>query len=80
MILKWHRLPDVCVDQKLPAYVELHMSEVTQVTVGPRDPSQPYSEDDCLASFGYDSDEEWAHGQFWVDGKADNEWRWSFLF
>ena len=40
----------------------------------------PFTEDDCLSSFGYACDDDWRDGQFWVDSRPDESWRWSFLF
>jgi hypothetical protein len=58
----------------------LRLQGVTHFSFKSRDTNLPFSEDDCLASFGYDNDETWADGQFWVDGEPENDWHWSFIF
>ncbi len=78
--LTWHRRTGEGVDRKLPPSICIEISEVHHIKVRPRDPEMPFTEDDCLASFGYDCDENWVDGQFWVDGPVDPNWRWSFLF
>jgi hypothetical protein len=80
VVLEWKRGSGDWVQKTLPVRLIVTMTGVTEVRMKPRNPSLPFSEDGCLASFGYDSDEDWADGQFWVDVEPDPKWRWSFLF
>lgn len=78
--LSWRRRSREGVDPDLPRGIRIDFFDVDYLKVEPRDPDVPFSEDDCLDSFGYDSDEGWTDGQFWVDGPAEPAWRWSFVF
>jgi hypothetical protein len=80
VVLQWKRGSGDWIQNALPARVTMALRGGSEVRMKPRDPSLPFSEDDCLASFGYDSDEDWADGQFWVEKDPDPDWRWSFLF
>lgn len=78
--LVWFRGTGEWVDNDLPTRLCIDIFEVNYLKIHPRDPEMPFTEDDCLSSFGYDCDEDWADGQFWVDGPAEPNWRWSFEF
>lgn len=78
--LEWFRGSGKWVDKKLPKKIQLLMTGIDDLRVTPRDQEMPFTEDTCLSSFGYDCDEEWADGQFWVDNAPEPEWRWSFHF
>lgn len=80
VLLEWHRGSGEWVSNALPHQIQILMTEIYGFRVLPRDPKMPVSEDNCLNSFGYDCDEDWADGQFWVDSAPEPEWRWSFLF
>ena len=76
--LRWRRGSGEWVGTQLPAGIFLGIQNVHYFRFEPRDQKYAFTEDDCLASFGYDSDEDWTDGQFWIDGSADPNWRWSF--
>lgn len=78
--LEWKRSTGEWVDQALPGIVEISLTGVDYLRLEPRDPEQPFTEDDCLSSFGYDCDEVWTDGQFWTDEPPESHWRWSFAF
>jgi len=78
--LKWRRLAAEWVDAELPEGLELLFKNVSHISLKARDPSMPFTEDDCLAGFGYVSDDDWADGPFYGGGCVDPEWRWSFDF
>lgn len=80
LILEWELGTGDWVSQGEPRLILLRLQGVTQFSFKERDPKLPFSEDDCLASFGYASDEDWADGQFWVDRQPEDDWRWSFIF
>ncbi|MCP4490416.1 MAG: hypothetical protein GY820_24315 [Gammaproteobacteria bacterium] len=64
----------------IPSAVKVELKGVDQFKVVPRDSKMPFTEDDCLSSFGYDCDEDWADGQSWIDSKPEDHWWWSFYF
>ena len=78
--LSWRRGTGDWVDPDLPLHVGIGMTGVHHFRVEPRDAALPFTEDDCLAGFGYDCDEDGADGPFWTDSPPDPAWRWSFEF
>ena len=78
--LEWERGNGDWIPANQPQRITLRLQGVTQFSFSERDPEMPYTEDDCLASFGYVSDEEWADGQFTVDKQPEDHWGWSFIF
>ena len=80
--LKWRRSEGSWVDAALPKYLSILFFDVFHMSVKPRDPEMPFTEDDCLESFGYDADEECADGHMPADSRmlVEDDWRWSFLF
>ena len=78
--LEWQRGTGDWVNLSLPHLISLRISDVYHLEVKPRDPEIPFSEDDCLSSFGYRSNENWCDGQFWTDKEPDVNWKWSFEF
>ena len=78
--LSWRRGTGDWVNPGLPFQVLMTMTGVFHVRFEPRDPAMPFTEDDCLAGFGYDCDADWADGHFWTEGTPDPDWRWSFEF
>lgn len=79
-ILVWRRGTGEWVPAGQPQEIILRLEGVTRFSCKERDPELPFSEDACLASFGYVCDEEWADGQFMVDKPPDDHWGWSFMF
>src|SRR6266404_622467 len=45
-----------------PASVSVAFRDVSEFRFHPRDSKQPFTEDDCLNTFGYWTDEDWADG------------------
>ena len=78
--LEWIRGTGSWVSDTMPRKVTLKMKGISEMRFTRRDSATPYSDDDCLASFGYHCDEDWVDGQFWQDQEPDPGWRWSFLF
>ena len=78
--LKWQRGIGNWVNQNQPDLIVLIISNVSQFEFKPRDSEMPFTEDDCLESFGFISDDDWCDGQFWVDKIPDDNWLWSFVF
>ena len=80
LLLEWVlRLADQASDG-LPSQLMIHFDGVTRFSFAERDSSLPFSEDACLASFGYVSDADGINGQFWLSDQPDEGWRWSFIF
>lgn len=63
-----------------PSALCLDIRGVYHLEVRPRDPDMPFSEDDCLESIGYVSEENWGQEEFWHDGPPEPSWRWVFSF
>ena len=80
LCLEWQPAHDDSKAQDQPTKVIFRLQGVTHFSFLPRDSELPFTEDDCLASFGYDNDEDWPEGQFWVDEQPADDWRWSFIF
>ncbi|NMR28062.1 hypothetical protein HH219_21505 [Pseudoalteromonas sp. NEC-BIFX-2020_015] len=78
--LKWKRGTGNWVNQNQPDLIVLNISNVSQFEFKPRDSEMPFTEDDCLESFGFISDDDWCDGQFWADKIPDESWLWSFIF
>lgn len=73
----WLRSYEKWVDLSLPTTVKLICEGVTMFSSTPGDTSLPKSESSCLNSFGYQTDESWGQGQFWVDVEPEEHWAWS---
>lgn len=62
LLLRWRRSLGEWVASDTPASVNVEFREVSEFRFQPRDPAQPFSEDDCVSSLGYWTDEDWADG------------------
>ena len=78
--LKWKKGTGNWVNQNLPRFIVLSILNVSHFEFKPRDPKMPFTEDDCLESFGFISNDEWRDGQFWIDNIPEENWLWSFAF
>jgi len=76
----WVRRSAEYVPSDIPSVVKIELKGVDRFKVFSRDSKMPFTEDDCLSSFGYDCDEDWADGQFWTDSEPEDHWWWSFSF
>lgn len=74
--LQWRRSEREGVPTTLPASVTIEFRSVSQFRFQPRDPTLPFSEDDCLSSFGYWTDEPWAKGLLIVAPAPDPDPNW----
>jgi hypothetical protein len=61
--LSWRRSQREGVASNLPAVVSIEFREVSEFRFQPRDAELPFTEDDCVSTFGYWTDEDWAHGE-----------------
>ncbi|MDD5262909.1 MAG: hypothetical protein PHD76_13780 [Methylacidiphilales bacterium] len=60
--LHWRRGKGEWVSSDTPASVCVEFREVSEFRFHPRDPKLPFTEDDCVSTFGFWTDEEWADG------------------
>ena len=67
LLLRWQRSPSEWVPSGTPSAVTIEFREVSEFRFQPRDAAKPFTEDDCLSSFGYWTDEAWADGVMIVD-------------
>ena len=64
LILSWVRSKREGVSSDLPKSLTIEFSEVSEFRFMPRDAEVPFTEDDCIDTFGYWADEEWSEGVF----------------
>jgi hypothetical protein len=62
ILLNWRRAQGEWVASETPASVSVEFREVSEFRFLPRNAVLPFSEDDCVNSFGYWTDEDWAEG------------------
>jgi len=62
LLLNWRRSQGEGVASGSPASVSIEFREVTEFRFQPRDSELPFTEDDCVSTFGYWTDEDWADG------------------
>jgi hypothetical protein len=64
--LQWKTSDGDWVADGMPHSVAIEFKEVSEFRFLPRDADIPFTEDDCLETFGFWSDEDWATGVFLV--------------
>lgn len=62
LLLSWRRSNGEWVSSETPASVSVEFREVSEFRFLPRNAKLPFTEDDCVSSFGYWTDEDWADG------------------
>lgn len=62
LLLSWRRSSGEWVSSGAPAGVRVEFADVGEFRFLPRNPALPFTEDDCVNSFGYWTDEDWADG------------------
>jgi len=62
LVLQWRRSQREGMPSGNPASVTIEFRGVSEFRFQPRDPAIPFTEDDCLSSFGYWTDADWADG------------------
>jgi hypothetical protein len=67
LLLRWRRSEREWVPANTPSLVTIEFRSVTEFRFHPRDPKLPFTEDDCVSTFGYWTDEEWADGVIMCD-------------
>lgn len=73
-VLNWRRGEGDWVLPGSPALVSVEFCGVGEFRFLPRLGSEPFSEDDCVNTFGYWTDEPWANGVFTHEGRPDPKW------
>ena len=76
LTLSWKRSQGDWVAADTPQALTIEFIKVSEFRFMPRDSEVPYTEDDCLYSFGYWVDEEWAEGVIMIEPKQKAEPQW----
>ena len=76
VVLHWRRGRGEGVPPGTPQSLMVSFGEVSEFRFMPRDADLPFSEDDCINTFGYWTDEDWADGVVLVarDKEPDPQW------
>jgi len=62
LLLSWRRSQVEWVAPGSPSSLSIEFREVSEFRFEPRDSELPFTEDDCVSTFGYWTDEDWADG------------------
>lgn len=62
LLLNWRRSRGERVASETPESVSVEFRKVSEFRFLPRNAGLPFTEDDCVSSFGYWTDEDWADG------------------
>ncbi len=76
LVLIWHRSEGEWVSSDTPKTLSIEFNEVSEFRFLPRDSEKPFTEDNCLNSFGYWVDEDWSKGVFLVEPNQKVEPQW----
>jgi len=76
LLLSWGRSNREWVASGTPASVSVEFREVSEFRFMPRDVELPFTEDDCVSSFGYWTDEDWADGVIVADPNQSPDPNW----
>ncbi len=76
LVLNWQRSEGNWVSSETPAQLNIEFHEVSEFRFMPRDSEMPFTEDDCINSFGYWVDEDWAEGVIMVEPNQTAEPQW----
>jgi hypothetical protein len=76
LVLSWERSNGDWVSADTPKNLSIEFSEVSEFCFMPRDPEMPFTEDDCINSFGYCVDEDWAEGVITLASNQQAEPHW----
>jgi hypothetical protein len=74
--LRWRRSRGEWVASATPASVTVEFREVSEFRFQPRDSKQPFTEDDCVNSFGYWTSEDWADGVIVLESHQTPDPKW----
>ena len=76
LLLNWRRSDREGVDSGTPASASVEFRDVTEFRFLPRNAELPFTEDDCVSSFGYWTDEDWADGVVVVEPGQSPDPKW----
>lgn len=76
LLLHWRRSTGDWVAGGTPASVSMEFREVSEFRFLPRDAELPFTEDDCVSTWGYWTNEEWADGVIMIDPTQTPDPRW----
>ena len=76
LVLNWQRSKGDWVSSDTPRALAIEFKEVSEFRFMPRDSETPFTEDDCINSFGYWIDEDWAEGVIMVEPNQTAEPQW----
>ncbi len=76
LVLTWERSKGDWVSLDTPKVLTIEFKEVSEFRFMPRDSEMPFTEDDCINSFGYWVDEDWADGVIMVEPNQTAEPQW----
>ena len=76
LVLSWERSKGDWVSLDTPKALTIEFNEVSEFRFMPRDSEKPFTEDDCINSFGYWVDEDWAEGVIMVEPNQTAEPQW----
>jgi hypothetical protein len=76
LLLRWRRSSGDWVSHQTPGGVSVEFREVSEFRFQPRDSARPFTEDDCVDSFGYWVDEDWAKGLISVETSQEVDPKW----
>ena len=76
LLLNWKCSSGDWVAPETPQLLNVEFRKVSEFRFMPRDVEMPFTEDDCMNSFGYWVDEDWAEGVIMVEPnqKAEPSW------
>ena len=72
--LRWTRLTAAWVRPTTPAAVCITFEGVSEFRFAPRDPAMPFTEDDCVSTMGYLTDEPWSKGEVLISDEPERNW------
>jgi hypothetical protein len=78
--LHWRRRPDDWVPANTPEMLSITFAEVKEFRFMGRDPEMPLTEDDCLSTLGYLTDEPWSQGRVLEAADPQPHWLTAFAF
>jgi hypothetical protein len=78
--LTWVRSSGDWVPATEPSQLLLEFHGVSCFRYMPRDPEMPFTEDNCLSSAGYWTDEDWCDGVMICEADPETEWLRAFHF
>ena len=76
LTLIWIRSRGDWVSAEVPKSLKIVFSNVSEFRFLPRNSKIPFSEDDCLNSFGYWADEDWADGVIIIEKGQNPDPHW----